>query len=194
MSKVLLVYCHPNPKSFNHALRERLEAEIKANGSEVRTRDLYEMKFDPSLDGEDFTEMKSGKIPADIAAEQDEMRWADRLAFIYPLWWFDRPALVKGYIDRVYSYGFAFKYGAGGAEGLLPHKRALVIMTTGTPEAILEPVKATLPIAMRDGTLKFSGVKEVLWKTFYGVISASDADRKVMLEQVPGLAKSLVSE
>lgn len=193
MAKVLLVYCHPNPKSFNHAIREKLEAELKANGAEVRTRDLYQIKFDSTLDGEDFMEFKSGKIPADIAAEQTEIRWADRLAYVYPLWWFDRPALVKGYIDRVFSYGFAFEYGAQGAKGLLPHKKALVLMTTGTPEAGLAAVKETLPIAMRDGTLKFSGVKEVLWKTFYGVISASDADRKAMLEEIPSLAKALLS-
>lgn len=49
MSKVLLIYCHPNPKSFNHAICERLEKELKANGAEVRTRDLYQMKFDPPV-------------------------------------------------------------------------------------------------------------------------------------------------
>ncbi len=193
MSKVLLIYCHPNPKSFNHAIRERLEEELKANGAEVRTRDLYQIKFDSVLDAEDFTEMKSGKIPADISAEQAEVSWADRLAFVYPLWWFDRPAMLKGYIDRVYSYGFAFKYDEAGAVGLLPHKKSLVIVTTGTPEAGLAHVKEVLPISMKDGTLKFCGVKDVSWKMFYGVVAATDAERKAMLEEIPALAKQFTS-
>lgn len=193
MSKVLLIYCHPNPKSFNHAICERLEKELKANGAEIRTRDLYQMKFDPVLDAEDFTAMKSGTTPADILAEQAEVTWADRLAFVYPLWWYDRPTMLKGYIDRVYSYGFAFKYGKAGAIGLLPHKKSMVIMTTGTPEASLAKVKEILPVAMKDGTLKFCGVKEVIWKTFYGVVAATDADRKAMLEEIPALAKQLDS-
>ena len=191
MSKVLIVYCHPNPKSFNHAIRERLESELKSASAEFRTRDLYQIKFDAVLDGEDFTQFKSGHVPHDIAVEQKEILWADRIAFIYPLWWFDRPAMLKGYIDRVFSYGFAFKYGDKGAEGLLTHKKALVLMTTGTPEPILKPVSEVLPVAMRDGTLKFSGIREVQWKTFYGVVSASDGDRKAMLEEIPALAKSL---
>ncbi len=192
MSKVLLIYCHPNPKSFNHAIRERLEKELQNSGAEVRTRDLYHMKFDCVLDGEDFIEMKAGKTPADIQAEQAEITWADRLAFVYPLWWYDRPAMLKGYIDRVYSYGFAFKYGAQGAIGLLPHQKALVIMTTGTPEVALAKVKDSLPIPMEEGTLKFCGVREVAWKTFYGVVSATDEDRKKMLEEIPALAQSFL--
>jgi len=192
MSKVLIIYCHTNPKSFNHALKERLEEELKIAGAEIRTRDLYQIKFDSVLDGDDFMEFKSGKIPEDIAREQAEILWADSLAFIYPMWWFDRPALLKGYIDRVFSYGFAFKYLPEGAVGLLHHKKALVLMTTGTPELGLAAVKETLPVAMRDGTLRFSGIKEVIWKTFYGVVPATDDVRKSMLEEIPALAKALV--
>ncbi len=192
MSKVLIIYCHPNPKSFNHAVYGRLESELKKS-HEVRTRDLYALKFNPVLDGQDLGELQAGKVSADIAAEQAEILWADRLAFVYPLWWFGRPALLKGYIDRVLSYGFAFEYGPNGGRGLLHHKKALVLMTTGTPEVILGTAQNALPTSMRDGTLKFCGIQEVLWKSFDGVIAVSDADRHAMLDEIPALAKTLVS-
>ncbi len=192
MSKVLIVYCHPDPKSFSHAIRLRLEAELQVLGAEVRTRDLYQQKFDAVLDGEDFATFQAGKVPADIQAEQAEVRWANRLAFIYPLWWFDRPALLKGYFDRVYSYGFAFQSSSRGLEGLLTQPKALVCMTTGSPEVELNQISTSIPSAMSEGTLRFCGVQHVVWKSFFNVVKVSDGERKAMLEEIPALAKTLL--
>ncbi|MFZ4762543.1 MAG: NAD(P)H-dependent oxidoreductase [Alphaproteobacteria bacterium] len=186
MKKTLVIYTHPNPASFNAAIKNTAVEALKQAGNEVRERDLYALKFDPVLDGEDFMSFKAGKIPADIAEEQSHVAWADRLLFIYPLWWFDRPALLKGWIDRVFSYGFAFSYGAEGAKGLLKHEKAMVIQTTGGSQEVYEAHHAVNIITspMKDGTLGFCGIGDVDFHTYYGVVSATQEKRTQMLEEI----------
>jgi NAD(P)H dehydrogenase (quinone) len=191
--KTLVIYTHPNPKSFNHAILETVEATLKEKKHDVKIRDLYADPIKSTLDVDDFDSFKAGIIPEDIKKEQQLLKWAENLVFVYPLWWFDRPALLKGYIDRVFSKGFAFDYAPTGAIGLLPHKKALVIQTAGTPQAIFEKNNAFPGIesAMLDGTLKFSGIQNSKIKTFCGVPSATHEERQAMLVQVK---QNLLSE
>lgn len=106
--KVLCVLAHPNPKSFNAAIADSIQKQLYANGVEVKFKDLYRTDFDPRLTVEDFGHIFSGSMPDDIKKEQEEVLWADRMVFVYPIWWLDRPALLKGWIDRVMAYGFAY--------------------------------------------------------------------------------------
>ena len=111
---VLVVYAHPNPESFNKSILELVQAEFANRGDDVRVRDLYTEKFDPVLDESQLVLQTGGGIPADIKCEQDHVQWADAIVLIYPLWWFDRPAILKGWFDRVFTNGFAFRYDGEG--------------------------------------------------------------------------------
>ncbi len=188
---VLIVYCHPNPKSFNHALLEAAREGLEEAGHAVKTRDLYAEPFKVALDAADFQQIMSGHVPSDIKREQELVSWAEGLAFIYPIWWFGPPAALKGWIDRVFLHGFAFEVTAGGAKGLLKHKKALVLNTTGGPEANYDATNAKDMIIrpMSDGTLRFCGITEVQTKTYYGVTAVDDAARKEMLREARALAK-----
>jgi len=115
----LIVYAHPNPKSFNHAIKERVEAKLKKEKKKYSVRDLYAMKWNPVLGGADFEVMQGGKTPEDIKAEQNYIKEADVVIFIHPIWWFGMPAVLKGYVDRVFSYGFAYEVGKEGVKGIL---------------------------------------------------------------------------
>lgn len=188
MANVLIIYAHPNPKSFNHAIVDAAVAALTAKGDQVRTRDLYALNFNPLLTGDDFMAFKSGTPPADIKIEQDHITWADTLMFVYPMWWGDRPAILKGYIDRVFSNGFAFAYGADGIKGLLAPRRALVFQTLGGP-AEWYPTESlnALNKPMADWTLGVTGITDHQVKTFFAVPSVTDDVRHQMLEDVKSI-------
>ena len=184
--KTLVVYSHPNPKSFNHAILETTVETLRAGGHETRVRDLYAQGFDPVLKGSDFAALAAGELPADIKAEQDEITWAEILVFVYPIWWTGLPAMMKGYIDRVFLHGFAYVYEAGGIKALLKGKKALIINTTGTPTEMYDAngMSAAMRKTSDMGILGFCGIEVIDHLFFGGVPSVDDAVRKGYLEKV----------
>lgn len=129
--KHLIIYAHPNTASINHLLKETVVQTLTAEGHEVEVRDLYAHSFNPVLSLEDITGQRSGTVSADVATEQQYIRWADAVTFIHPIWWTGLPAIMKGYIDRVMSYNFAYSYESGVQLGLLKGKQAYIINTHG---------------------------------------------------------------
>ena len=192
MSKTLIIYAHPNPQSFNHAIVETVEASLKAAGHDVRLRDLYAMNFNPVLGAADFVAVKSGAPLPDVKAEQDHITWADNVIFVYPMWWGERPAILKGYIDRVFTSGFSHRYVPGGAEGLLAPRKAAVIQTVGGPEAWYTPeALQALVKPMTDWTLHFAAFSNVKTKVFFDVPRVGDDVRHGMLDEVKEFVKGL---
>ncbi|MFL9911227.1 NAD(P)H-dependent oxidoreductase [Paraburkholderia sp. RL17-337-BIB-A] len=153
--KVLLVYAHPESRSLNGSLRDFTVAQLEAAGHDVQVSDLHAMKWKAVLDADDSSDrgddapfnaslaskraFEHGTQSPDIAAEQEKLRWADALVLQFPLWWFSMPAILKGWVDRVYAYGFAYgvgehsdtRWGNRYGEGTMAGKRAMLIVTTG---------------------------------------------------------------
>lgn len=153
--KVLIVFAHPEPRSLNGALRDVAIEELVTQGHEVRMSDLYASGFKSVVDRADFPGQSPGArfIPAaaskkafetnaltkDIKAEIESLLWADTLILQFPLWWFAMPAILKGWVDRVFAYGFAYgvgehsdmRWGDRYGEGTLAGKRAMLIVTAG---------------------------------------------------------------
>jgi len=189
--KHLIIYTHPNPESFNHAIKETLVRVLKEKGHEVRVRDLYAIGFDPVLKSMDFQALAGGKVLADVAAEQEHVRWADQITFIYPLWWDRMPALAEGYVDRVLSKGFAYDSTPTGPVGLLLGKKAVLFTTCGAPLAVVESsgVRNMGQLLDRD-TLGFCGMEVMSHRYFGSVPTVSREERQKMLEEVALLAAS----
>lgn len=167
---VLIVYAHPEPQSLNGALKDFAVGHLRAAGHAVQVSDLYAMnwkaaldaadsldgavgdRFDPSLDSRRAFE--SGRQSADIAREQDKLRWADAVVLQFPLWWFSLPAILKGWVERVYAYGFAYGVGEHSdthwgdryGEGSLRGKRAMLVVSTGGWESHYSPRGINGPI------------------------------------------------
>lgn len=158
--KVLIVFAHPNPFSLNAALRDHAIAVLEKAGHEVKKSDLYAMKWKAVMDADDFPARTdssplniilaqadaygSGTQAEDIAAEQEKLLWADAVVFQFPLWWFGLPAILKGWIERVYAFGFAYGYKDGTnahryGDGILAGKRAFISVTTGGPQMDYAP-------------------------------------------------------
>lgn len=138
----VIVLAHPNAESFTAAMAGAYARAAGEAGHSVVMRDLYGMGFDPCL--------KSGEIPApggfqpgdDVKAERDEVRAADVFAFFYPLWFNAPPAILKGYIDRVFGMGFGYGMGKGGNEPLLTGKQMISFTSSGAPERWLKETGA----------------------------------------------------
>ncbi|PEK36914.1 NAD(P)H dehydrogenase [Bacillus pseudomycoides] len=192
--KHLIVYAHPNPQSFNHAILETVKDELEEKGHEVRVRDLYELNFNPVLAASDFVSFSQGNTPADIKEEQEHITWADNITFIYPVSWAGLPAILKGYVDRVFSHGFAYAYGENGIETLLSSKKGLLLSTMGntkeayTASGMFDAMKKTTDA----GIFEFTGI-ETLDHTFYtSVPSVDDGARKQYLEEVEEVVNRLL--
>jgi len=184
--KYLIVYAHPEPKSFNHAILETISEELKKKKKEFKVRDLYKIHFDPILSAEDFAAFQNGAIPDDIKTEQDYIRSADTLIFIFPIWWSSMPAILKGYIDRVFSLKFAYDITSDGVIGLLKGKKAFIVSTTGASKEDNEKMGAfkMMNMSMDMAIFQFSGLEVIKHKYFSSVQYVSDKDRKQMLEEL----------
>ena len=187
----LIVYSHPNPKSFCHAILEVVTETLKANGHDAVVRNLYEMNFDPVLKTSDIAAMQSGNIPDDIKEEQRLIMWSDIMTMIYPVWWTGIPAMFKGYIDRVYSHGFAYAIGDKGLEQLLTGKKVIIVNTQGTPKEMYDASGMFNAMRMTSdtGIYQFCGIEVLAHLFLDGVPYVDDKTRKGYLEQVREVMK-----
>jgi NAD(P)H dehydrogenase (quinone) len=138
--RVLLIYCHPLPDSYAAALRDAAVGGLRSAGHTVELRDLYAEGFDPVLNaherrgyyGQDAT---TSETASHVAA----LRGAEALVFVYPTWWFGMPAMLKGWIDRVWLPGVAFQLGGPGVlQPLLTNICSITVITTyGSPRWLL---------------------------------------------------------
>ncbi len=113
----LIVIAHPEPGSLTHATAHRIGDAIAAagTGNTVAYADLMAEGFDPRFNAQDQALFRStGAAPADVAAEQARLDATDALVLVYPLYWWSFPALLKGWIDRVFTKGWAYQDGADG--------------------------------------------------------------------------------
>lgn len=137
---ILIVYCHPSKKSYTFQVLEQLKSSITAQHWTLEISDLYEMGFQSDMtereyEREGFSRMEAG-IPADVLAEHKKIEKADCIIFLYPVWWSDCPAKLKGWFDRVFCQGYAYGYN----ERISPMKTipyGLVLCTAGHPVEFL---------------------------------------------------------
>lgn len=113
---VLIVVAHPDPGSLTHGIAARIAEGAREKGATAEIADLAAEGFDPRFTLADrAVHRREGAAPADVAAEQARIARADMLVLVYPVFWWSMPGLLKGWIDRVFSNGWAFEDGPGGA-------------------------------------------------------------------------------
>jgi NAD(P)H dehydrogenase (quinone) len=128
---VLMIACHPRADSYSAALRDAARAALEAAGHTVRLRDLHADGFVPVMSAAEHRVTNTpGANEAFITQEADDLRWAEALVLVYPTWWYGMPAMLKGWFDRVWLPGVAFRIGAGAIEPLLTNIRRIAVVTT----------------------------------------------------------------
>lgn len=150
--KNLIIYAHPNSGSLNHFFKQTILETLQESGEEIEVRDLYEINFSPVLSLNDMNGQRMGKVAPEIQTEQDFITWADRIIFVYPIWWTGMPAIMKGYIDRVFSYGFAYRYDNGVQKGLLTGKKTVIVNSHGKSNAEYEASGMDKALALTSDT------------------------------------------
>ncbi|OXA77089.1 NAD(P)H dehydrogenase (quinone) [Flavobacterium aquidurense] len=159
--KNLIIYAHPDPASLNYFFKETVLQSLEKSKQEVVVRDLNEINFNPVLSLKDMQGQRMGKVAEDVKTEQEFITWADRIIFIYPIWWTGMPSIMKGYIDRVFSYGFAYRYDQGIQKGLLTDKSTIIINSHGKSNAEYEAIGMDKALALTSdvGVFNYCGLK-----------------------------------
>ncbi|GHT70620.1 flavodoxin family protein [Bacteroidia bacterium] len=141
---ILIIYAHPSNKSFTYKVLQILLKALNMSNHQVEVSDLYKMKFQSDMTEEEYEREGFAKtelpLSEDVIAEHRKIDWADCIVFLYPVWWSDCPAKMKGWFDRVYSAGYAYGYSQNGEKVIkMKHiKLGLVICTAGHPNDFLE--------------------------------------------------------
>ena len=200
--KVFVVYWHPEPQSFNSAMFRTACEMLAGAGHEVKTSDLHEMHFDPVSGRNNFTTVKDPNyfkqqieemyatemtgFSAEIESEMKKIEWCDLLIWQFPLWWFGLPAVLKGWVDRVFAMGRVYGGDRIYEGGVFHGKRALLSLTTGGPEEAYRKGAFNGDIAgilrpIHRGMLQFVGIDILAPQIVYGPVRMTDEQRKQSL-------------
>lgn len=165
--KHLILLANPNPQSFCHAIAARIAATAHRLGHEALVRDLYAEDFRAILSAEDLQGFFRGQLPDDVARAQSDIREADIIHMVYPIWWTGLPAMLKGYVDRVLAPGFAYQRNGPVIEPLLKGKKGFLWTPHGNTQAEYEGngMFEALQKTSDDGILRYVGI-EVLAHEF----------------------------
>lgn len=196
--KILVILGHPDPDSLNHAIALEVCNTLRKNGHSVLFHDLYAENFDPFLPKEEVPE--NGFVPSTIQNYCTELQSADGIVIIHPNWWGQPPAILKGWIDRVFRPGIAYRFdegdsGEGVPVGLLNATAAVVFNTSNTPDdreksAFGDPLESIWKRCIFD----LCGVLTFHRRTFNVVITSSSDQRRVWLNEASELVVNVFSE
>ena len=191
MKNILIINGHPYEESFNYALSEAYLQGIDKNQAQVEMLNIGQLDFDPNLK---YGFSKVMELEPDLVEATEKIKWADHIVWVFPMWWYGMPAIMKGFIDRVFLPGVAFKYQQGKAfpEKLFTGKTARLIITADTPQWYDRWfMKSPAIQQLKKGTLEFCGIKPVKI-TYIGPIKDSTNDfRANWLRKVQELGEKL---
>lgn len=184
MKKILIINGHPNKDSFNFGIAKAYQDGALQSGAEVKEIVIADLNFNPNLQ---FGYQKRMELEPDLVKAWEKIQWADHLVWIHPVWWGGLPAITKGFIDRLFLPGFAFKYRENSVwwNKLLKGKTAHIITTLDQPGLYYRFFFGRPSVnQLRKSVLEFCGVKPVK-VTYVGIIKTSDIkQREVWLEKI----------
>ncbi len=208
MAKVFIVYAHPEPHSFNGAMKDLAAAALTRSGHPVRVSDLYAMKFEPVVDPAQFPQRADpahfwlqdeqrqaaaiGTHAPDVRAEHEKLFWADLVVFQFPLWWGSMPAIMKGWVDRVFSAGTIYGRGSTGLEG---RKALLSVTASDRPDRDegARQLKAELSHVLNN-MLALTRLEPLEPFFVFGPRTLSQADRSLYLREYQDRLLSIAGE
>ncbi|MBN2578962.1 MAG: NAD(P)H-dependent oxidoreductase [Pirellulales bacterium] len=184
--KVLLILGHQKSGSFCHAIANTARETLLSAGHEVVFHDLYAEKFNPILPHEEIP--KEAKIDPVVERHCDELRAADGYVIVHPNWWAMPPAVLKGWIDRVFRQGVAYQFGPTGVEQLLAGRRAVVLTTSNTPrDDELRLYGDPLENLWKNCIFGLCGVKNFHRRNFEPIILSTPGQRAAWLREVQNI-------
>ncbi|WEK71449.1 MAG: NAD(P)H-dependent oxidoreductase [Candidatus Chryseobacterium colombiense] len=178
MKKIVIINGHPNKESFNFGIAEAYKNGALKSGAEVKEIIIADLKFNPNLK---FGYQKRMELESDLLEAWGKIQWADHLVWFHPVWWGGLPAITKGFIDRLFLPGMAFKYKENSVwwEKLLKNKTAHIITTLDQPGWYYWLFYGRPSVnQLKKSTLEFCGIKPVK-VTYVGIIKTSDEPKRM---------------
>lgn len=189
---VLIIYAHPNSASFNHAVLEKVKQGLQQSEHTYTVIDLYHDHFDPVLVFNDMFKRRDLKKDPETERYRTLVKQADHYIFIYPIWWYGLPAILKGFFDRVFVSGFAYSFEGVFPEGLLAGKSAWLIYTLDAPSFFVRIVQQNIEWrVVKNAILHLCGIRPVKRIMFAGVKNSSLKKRKRWLDKIYQKARYL---
>lgn len=196
--KTLLVYCHPNPHSFSAALYAKTVETLGGLGHELRCFDLYAEDFQPvlTLDERNAYLSNPDLIAARVQPHVDALQWAEHLVFVFPIWFYGPPAMLKGWLERVWLPGVAFlpppQKGKSAVPGLRHVQRLTVITHGGAPwwwlKLVGDPARALFMRCLR--ALMAKNCKTT-WLQLHNMNNVTRADCEAFINKVSSTLKTM---
>lgn len=189
--KILIIDSNPSRFSYTACLAEEYEINAKNSGFEVEILTLRDMEFDPILH---FGYNRSQALEPDLKKAQELIQWCEHLVIVSPVWWYSMPALLKGFIDRVFLPNFAFSVKTSPKRQLtklLKNKTATVIYTYGGPKKnMANNYKDPFGLQLKQGLLYFCGFKNINTYSLYETVGFNNIRRRAnFIEEVIKLGK-----
>ena len=158
---VLAVFCHPRRESFSGAVLDRFAAGAEAAGHDVEVADLYGEGFEPRMSRRDLQQFDGVAMPPEIIAEQARVERSDALALVFPLWWWSMPAMLKGWLDRVWSAGWAYESRRDPEGSLLDARPCTLLVPAGASSRMMasHDYPDKIVSLWRYGVLDYCGVE-----------------------------------
>ncbi|WP_053971667.1 NAD(P)H-dependent oxidoreductase [Mangrovimonas sp. ST2L15] len=191
MKQVLIINGHPDKESFNYALSEAYKKGVNTSDAMVTQINISELEFNPNLK---FGYRKRMDLEPDLVAAMDKIKKADHMVWLFPMWWYGYPAIMKGFIDRTFLPGITYQpiEGKPLPEKLLKGKSALLIITADTPKWYdFLIMKRPAINQFKKGTLQFCGINPVK-VTYIATMKNSSSDfREKWLRKISVLGEQL---
>lgn len=176
--KVLIIYAHPNPKSFNDAILEHVKQGLKSGNHSFEVIDLYADNFNPVLVYNEQVKRRDLMNDVETAHYRELVKQAEHLIFVYTIWWYGMPAILKGFIDRVFVSGFAYVSNGKMQKGLFSDKSAWVIYTIDSPSWFVSIFRKNIEWrTIKDAILNYCGIKKIK-KTMLAGVKNSDSNKR----------------
>ncbi|KAL4622916.1 NAD(P)H dehydrogenase quinone 1-like [Arapaima gigas] len=216
MVNVLIIFAHQSPTSFNAAALDAAVTTLQGQNCSVVVSDLYAMKFKAPTTIEDINgplnnpstfqyakesllAWQEGRLSTDITEEQQKVKEADLIIFQFPLYWFSMPAILKGWVDRVLTQGFAYTPEKMYNEGIFKDKKAMLSFTTSSYESMCcaDGINGDINVTlwpMQNGILHYCGFQVLAPQIFWAVEHVPEAARQGMLEEWRKRLEGLLEE
>lgn len=189
MKKILILNGHPDQASYCNYLAQAYKKGAMESGAEVVELVIADLKFNPNLQ---FGYRQRTELEPDLLDAWEKIKWADHLVWVYPVWWAGLPALLKGFIDRLFLPGFAFQKRENSllADGLLTGKTARIISTLDQPVWFYWLVNHRPSYwAMKRNTLHFCGIRKIKATTLGPIRLSKMATREKWLAKVEKIGR-----
>lgn len=156
---MLIIYAHPHKTGHCGEILSQIQSQLTEQGTDVELLDLYDMEYDPVMYLNEHYTSGGSDITEENRVIQEKFKQHDRFIFIYPTWWNNMPAILKGFVDKIFTNHFAFEYRNKVPVGLLKGKAA-VITTTGAARPFGRVLMKDRSVTtLKTDALKFCGIK-----------------------------------